>query len=142
MSEEDALRLQHACCRASLAAGSREIRCEWQLLDLGFCLKENETRHSSGRSSSPTKISRILENNKVSLPADLGNCQEAAATSAIFSSQAFLFSLITPKRHPWSSLLSLRAASSAVAFFPKARNLKLIHVHVSPTNVCVYFSVF
>lgn len=68
------------------------------------------------------------------------NYQKSAATSVIFS-QAVLFSLITPKLHPWSSLLSLRAASSAVAFVPKARNLKLIHVHVSPTNVCLFLHI-
>lgn len=70
----------------------------------------------------------------------VGNYQKSAATSVIFS-QAVLFSLITPKLHPWSSLLSLRAASSAVAFVPKARNLKLIHVHVSPTNVCLFLHI-
>lgn len=77
-----------------------------------------------------------------SCPRVFGNCQKSAAASAIFPSQAFLFSLITLKLYPWSSLLSLGAASSAGAFLLKARNLQLIHLHVSPKHVFMSVSIF
>lgn len=126
--------------RHSASETQRQTGSELQRLDLRFKGKGKKTSQSLGWSSSPVKISSILENNNVKLSKDLGNCQKSAATGAIFS-QPFLFSLITPKLHPWSSLLSLRAAISAVAFVSKSRNLKLIHVHVSPTNAYLFLHI-
>lgn len=128
---------------AKLSSRYRQTGSRLQLLDLGLCSKgKRQASVWDGAHLQRMKSLPFWKTTMWHCPRVFGNCHKPAATSAIFHSRAFLFSLITPKLHPWSSLLSLGAASSAVAFLLKARNPQLIHLYVSPTNVCVCLSPY
>lgn len=140
---KDALHLRHTCHKGKAL---HKIQTGWiwtSTVRPGTVFQGKTTSQCLGWSSSPTnKISSILENNNAKLPMGLGSCQKSGATSAIITPWEFLFSLITPKLHPWSSSLALGAASSAVVFLLKDRNHQLNHLHVSPTNLFVSVSLF
>lgn len=106
-------------------------------LDLGL-FQGKKTSQCLGWSSSPTdEISPTLDNSNVELPKGLRKLSPVPSYP-----QGHFNSLLSPKLHPWSSLLSLGTDSSAVTFLLKARNLQLIHLHVSPqTCVCVWLCI-